>query len=36
MGIAYLENAYVVVTSSALRNIKTMTPVWPDFYEILF
>ena len=36
MGIAYLENVYVVVTSSAWRNVKNVTPVWPDFYKLLF
>ena len=36
MEIAYLKNLHVVVTSSALRNVKKMTPVWPDFYKLLF
>ena len=34
--IAYLKNVYVIVTSSAWRNVKEMTPVWPDFYKLSF
>ena len=36
IGIAYLENVYVVVTSSEWRNVINVTPVWPDFYKLLF
>ena len=36
MGIAYIENVYVVMTSSARRNVKNGTLVWPDFYKLLF
>ena len=36
MEIAYLKNLHVVVTSSALRKVKKMTPVRPDFYKLLF
>ena len=36
MEIAYLKKVHVVVTSSALRNIKNITPVWLDLYKLLF